>query len=141
MEKKIEIGSKIQEPIKTEERQKLEKPLEQTAFGTKRKVIFEGINSMSFEGGFANIVWLVYQYDNDGNLIESRDLVQGRRVVTPISNQERVDKNGIKLAHDSKEWEFGIPQFDFYWKAIQTNPLPLVLNQAAIMLESQGVFN
>jgi len=120
---------------------RLEKPLGETSFGTKKKVVFEGINSMSFQNGFANIVWLIYQYDVDGNIIESKDLVQARRIVTPISNADRVDRNGMKLIQGTIEWDNGIPQFDFYWSAIQSMPLPSVLQQAAELLEIQGVFN
>jgi hypothetical protein len=116
----------------------IEVAISDSALGTKRKVNFEGIRSMQFSIGFAQIVWIVSQLDDEGNKLNLPDINQDRVVISPISNQNQVDPNtGITLP----EGEQGSPEFDWWWAVLQQQTLPTVLTQAISILYSQGRFD
>jgi len=107
-------------------------------FGQKRKVKFEGINMMSLSRGFAEIEFLLYQFDNQGELLQSPDLRQARSVVSPLSDANHVDpQTGITLP----EGETGAPEFTWWWTMAKTVPIPTLIEQAIQILDSQGRFD
>ena len=66
-------------------------PISDSALGTKRTVQFEGIRSMQISEGFAQIVFIIKQYDNEGNLLNLPDIQQNRAVISPLSDAHHVD--------------------------------------------------
>jgi hypothetical protein len=117
----------------------IEVKISNSSLGTIRKVKFEGISNMFFSLKTAEIEWLVFQFDQEGNLIESPDIKQGRSVISPISNQNQVNpQTGITLLDGQ---EGGFPEFDWWWNVLQSQPLPIVLTQAIQILDSQGRFD
>lgn len=117
--------------------------------GDKRIVIWEGINSMTIQGKFANIVWIVRQLDSNGNQINDPDLLQDRRVITPISDTNRVNEQGVLIDRENfnsdeefeKAFESGFPEFTFWMTAIQKETLPNIIIQAANILNQFGRFD
>jgi hypothetical protein len=117
-----------------------------SSLGTRRKVQFEGIKSMTERGQFAQIVWLIWQYDQEGNLLNELDAVQGRQVITPVSGQNRVTAEGILIMREAfPEGEVGDRAYQMafdkgyneyqYWMALlRLAPLPVVLNAAGNLL-------
>jgi hypothetical protein len=113
-------------------------PISDSALGTKRTVQFEGIRSMQISVGFAQIVFIVRQYDNEGNLLNLPDIQQNRIVISPLSDTNQVDpQTGITLL----EGETGAPEFTWWWTMAMTVPLPTLINQAIQILDSQGRFD
>jgi hypothetical protein len=107
-------------------------------FNQIRKVRFEGINLMRLSIGYAEIEFLVYQYDSKGELLDSPDIAQGRSVISPISNENQVNpQTGITLP----EGEQGSPEFDWWWAQAQVVPLPTIIQQAITLLDHQGRFD
>jgi hypothetical protein len=113
-------------------------PISDSGLGTKRTVQFEGIRSMGITNGFAQILFIVKQYDNEGNLLELADIQQNRIVISPLSDLNQVDpQTGITL----QEGETGAPEFTWWWTMAMTVPLPTLIAQAIQILDSQGRFN
>ena len=110
--------------------------------GDRRIVLWDGIDSMSNINGYANITWIVRHVDAEGNPIQDLNLNQDRRVVTPISDFNRVTNQGILITADQFETseafqeahEAGIPEYSFWMEMIKKTPLPDVINLAAQML-------
>ncbi|PRY90554.1 hypothetical protein [Mongoliibacter ruber] len=117
--------------------------------GEKRIVIWEGINSMTNQGKFANIVWIVRHLDSEDNLIDDPDINQDRRVITPISDNNLVTQQGVLIVPENFEndedyqsaLESGIPEYTFWMTAIQSTPLPAIIMQAAQILDSYNRFD
>lgn len=124
-----------------------------SAVGTKRRVKFDGINSMSHEEKKANIVWIVEQVDANGYLLDIVDLDQSRRVITPISDENRVDNNGVLILRENypvgttgdqdyqAAWDAANPEYSFWWNLIEQSPLPVILSQAATILNNYNRFD
>jgi hypothetical protein len=116
--------------------------------GDRRVAVWEGINSMSLSAGAANIVWIIKQLDSEGLLIEDLNISQNRRVVTPISNANRVTTEGLLISRENYEseeayltaFEAGFKEFDFWLTQIGAAPLPQILGAAAIILKNLGRF-
>jgi hypothetical protein len=117
--------------------------------GDKRVVIWEGINSMTNQGKFANIVWLVRHLDGKDSPIDDPDINQDRRVITPISDANLVTSQGILIVPENFEneedyqatLEIGIPEYTFWMTAIQSAPLPVIIMQAAQILDQFNRFD
>lgn len=117
-----------------------------SSLGTRRKVQFEGIRSMTERGQFAQIVWLIWQYDQEGNLVNELDAVQGRQVITPVSGHNRVTAEGILIIREAfPEGEVGDRAYQMafdkgyneyqYWMAVlRLAPLPVVIQAAGNIL-------
>jgi len=117
-----------------------------SSLGTRRKVQFEGIRSMTERGQFAQVVWLIWQYDQEGNLLNELDAVQGRQVITPVSGQNRVTADGVLIIREAfPEGEVGDRAYQMamnsgyneyqYWMALlRVAPLPQVLAAAGNLL-------
>lgn len=113
--------------------------ISESALGTKRKVTFEGIRSMSMQSKFAQIVWIVSQYDAEGNKLTTPDIQQDRTVISPISNENVVNPaTGVTVEAGT---EGAVPEFDFWWTTLQSNLLPVVLAQAIQTLDSLNRFD
>lgn len=109
------------------------------ALGTKRTVTFEGIRSMSMQSKFAQIVWIVTQYDSEDNKLSTPDIQQDRTVISPISNDNWVNpQNGITVEEGT---EGAVKEFDFWWAMLSSNLLPAVLSQAIKTLDSLNRFD
>jgi hypothetical protein len=109
------------------------------ALGTKRTVTFDGIRSMSMASKFAQIVWIVTQYDSEGSKLTTPDIWQDRTVISPISDENWVDPNtGITVPPDTQG---AVPEFSFWWGMLQSNLLPNVLVQAIQTLDSLNRFD
>lgn len=123
---------------------KLQIKISNSRAGDKRVVIWEGINSMTNQGNFANIVWIVRHLDSNDNPITDPDINQDRRVITPISNENLVTNQGVLVVPENFETEeeyqtaleSGIPEYTFWMAAIQSAPLPAILMQAAQILDT-----
>ena len=130
--------------------------------GNKRAVEFEGIEYLSYTLEEAKLVWHERFLDNDGNLIDSK-IIPIRRVVTPISNQNKVYETGVLIDRenmvtlnpiglDETEEDYtirineqlvldlltGIPEFDFWMNAVGWESLVI---QAGTLLESFNRFD
>lgn len=120
-----------------------------TEIGTKRQVIFEGINSMSHENKTANIVWCVQQIDEQGELLDPLTVNQSRKVITNISDANRVTQEGNLIDRPDFEtdeafqeaFDNGYPEYSYWWNLINQHPLPVILNQAAQILNSFNRFD
>lgn len=120
--------------------------IQDSEIGTKMRVYFEGINSMTEEGQFANIVWIVRQYDQDGKQLNPLFAVQERRVVTPVSGGNRVTSGGILILREGfPEGEIGDRayqmamssghnEYKFWMALLRVANLPTVLEAAGNML-------
>lgn len=142
---------------------KLTKTISPTSIDGKqfsRIVEFEGISYLSLSLEYAEIIWKIYLLDSNGDVIDHPDVIQGRRLTTTVSNQFRVTQQGITITTDfiksftpqnqgelDIDYEYriaaiyktmfdaGIPEFDFYWQTILTNPLPTVLDQSITVID------
>lgn len=74
-----------------------------------RKVRFEGIDYLSRTLKEARIIWKVFLVDKEGLEIVHPDLFQGRRVESPMSNSNKVDRNGIMITKDYTDSIFKMP--------------------------------
>lgn len=117
--------------------------------GYRRLVSWEGINSMTKAGAFANIVWKVTLLNEAGEVVEDPDALQFRKVITPISNTNTVTAEGLLIKREDYQSEedyeaakaSGFPEFDFWLAAIAAKPLPEVLGQAAQILAGLGRYD
>lgn len=120
-----------------------------SVFGTKRKVVFEGIDLMSQRNKTAVIKWVLTHYDQNDKRIDNIDLIQDRIIETPISDENRVKKNGDlidRIDYETDEeyqqaFDAGYPEYSFWWSLISQHPLPIILNQAAQILNNHNRFN
>ena len=127
--------------------------IQDSSIGAKRRVQFDGIRSMSDLNQFAQIVWIVWQEDENGNLKNELDAVQGRQVITPVSGENRVTAEGILIIREAfPEGEVGERAFEMakskgyneylYWMALlRIAPLPMVLEAAGNLLASYQRFD
>ncbi|MGE0931660.1 hypothetical protein [Peijinzhouia sedimentorum] len=104
------------------------------AQGIARKVAYLGIERKDHFKRYAAINWMVILLDNEAEHLKSKDYQQYRMVTTEISDNNRVDIQGMMLDPASPEWAGGYPEYTFWWNAISTMPLPVVLNQAVGIL-------
>lgn len=117
-----------------------------STLGTRRKVDYEGIRSQTERGQFAQIVWLIWQYDKEGNLLNELDAVQGRQVITPVTGQNRVTSEGLLIVREAfPEGEIGDRAFQMaydkghneylYWMSLlRIAKLPDVIIAAGYLL-------
>lgn len=126
----------------------------------KREVHFEGINSLSLTTKSAEIIWKVYILDDNGQIVDHPNLIQGRIQSSLISNMFRVTAEGVTITPEyvkslnpknenelDIDYEYrikdlydqmfanGFPEFDFYWTALFTNPLPSVISQSIVTID------
>lgn len=118
----------------------------ESSLGAMRKVEFEGIQYMSEKKQYAEIVWLIWQYNKENNLINELDAVQGRTVITPVTGLNRVTSDGILIMREVfPEGEIGDRAYQMamnaghneyhYWMALlRVAPLPIVIQTAGNML-------
>jgi len=117
---------------------KLEIQISNSPLGHYRKVEFEGIRSMSMRQGFAQIIWIVTQYDENWQKIDTPDINQERTVISPISNANNVDPNtGMTLPAG----EEGVPEFDFWWDMLNIQFLPQVIGAVIVMIDNDERYN
>lgn len=64
-----------------------------------RVIVFEGVQYLFYSLETAELVWLEYPADAQGNPIES-DIIKPRSVITPISNENRVTTEGILITEE-----------------------------------------
>lgn len=117
----------------------IEIQISNSTIGTARSVRFDGIELMSIQRKYAEIVWIVTQYDSEDNKLSTPDIQQDRTVISPISNQNWVNpQNGITVEEGA---EGAVPEFDFWWAMLSSNLLPAVLSQAIKTLDSLNRFD
>jgi hypothetical protein len=133
--------------------QRVEIGISDSAFGTKRKVVMEGFNSMTIDGEFCNIVWKVNHYDQTGVVILNPDLNNSRRVITPVSGQNRVTDQGVTINRKAfpegeigdrayqMTFTIGHNEFTFWMSMLEYVPMPKVLALAATILDQFGRFD
>jgi hypothetical protein len=150
--------------------QPIEKPISSTTIDghiIARKVRFEGIQYFEYSQKHAQIIWKVFLIDTEGEYINHPDVNQGRIVLSPIVNTNRVNELGITITKEyimsqnpqnfeeessleyntrinelyNNEWNNGTPEFDFYFNSLTIYPLSIVLNQAIDLLDSLGRFD
>ena len=120
--------------------------IKDSSIGARQLVTYEGIRSKTETGQFAQIVWIIDQYDAEGNKLNELHAVQGRQVITPVSGQNRVTAEGILIQRESfPEGEIGDRAYQMayakghneykYWMALlHVAPLPVVIQAAGNML-------
>lgn len=120
--------------------------IEDSSIGAKRRVDFEGIRSMTVLGEFAQIVWLIWQEDQEGKLKNELDAVQGRQVITPVSGQNRVTAEGILIMREAFpigevgdrayqiSFDKGYNEYQYWMALLRIAPLPQVLKAAGNLL-------
>lgn len=134
--------------------------------GTPRVVVFEGIQYLFYSMESAELVWLEYPAKlNDLGQWRPimKSIVTPRKIITPISNDNKVNAQGITLTEayiksinlplqDETEEDYkvrvdsileaelalGIPEFDFWIKAIKWDA---IIEQGGTMLESLKRFD
>lgn len=134
--------------------------------GTPRVAVFEGIQYLFYSMESAELVWLEYPARlNDLGQWRPilKSIIQPRKIITPISNENKVNIQGITLTEayiksvnpinkgetqeDYKvradgvleaELALGIPEFDFWIKAIKWDA---IIEQGGAMLESLKRFD
>lgn len=134
--------------------------------GTPRVVVFEGIQYLFYSMESAELVWLEYPARlNDLGQWRPimKSIIQPRKIITPISNENKVNIQGITLTEayiksvtpinegeteeDYKvrvdgilegELALGIPEFDFWIKALKWDD---TIEQGATMLEALKRFD
>lgn len=134
--------------------------------GTPRVVVFDGIQYLFYSMESAELVWLEYpaRLNDKGQWrpIE-RDIINPRKIITPISNANKVTPQGITITEayiksitpinvDETEEAYqirltesynlslstGTPEFDFWIKAIKWD---LIIEQGGVMLEQLKRFD
>jgi len=134
--------------------------------GTPRVVVFEGIQYLFYSMESAELVWLEYPARlNDLGQWRPimKSIIQPRKIITPISNENKVNIQGITLTEAyiksitpinegeteenykirldgvlEAELALGIPEFDFWIKAIKWDA---IIEQGGAMLESLKRFD
>lgn len=131
-----------------------------------RKVVFEGIQYFEVSKSHAEIIWKVYLLDSENNVIIHPDIEVGRVVKSPLNNSNLVDANGVMVTKEliniqntigvnETEEDYNVrieelykeelltatPEFDFYITAMESFPLPVILDQAIGLLDSLGRFD
>lgn len=134
--------------------------------GTPRVVVFDGIQYLFYSMESAELVWLEYpakQNDKGEWRPMTRDIIIPRKIITPISNANKVNLQGITLTEayiksitpinvDETEEDYqvriqavlelalstGTPEFDFWIKAIKWDT---IIEQGGAMLESLKRFD
>ena len=125
-----------------------------SSIGAKRKVVFDGIRSQSEEGQFAQIVWKIWQFDEDGEtLINELDAVQGRIVITPVTGQNRVTSDGILIMREAfpegevgdrtyqMAWNAGHNEYRYWTALLRIAPLPNIIEAAGNLLAQYDRFD
>lgn len=132
----------------------------------QRRVVFEGIQYFEVSKGHAEIIWKVYLLDSEDNVIIHPDIETGRVVKSPLSNSNLVDANGVMVTKELTKLQNPIgvdeseehyttrieklynetlltatPEFNFYITAMESLPLPVILDQAIGLLDSLGRFD
>lgn len=133
--------------------QPIEFEISDSEIGTKLKVKFEGIRSMTESGEFANIVWTVSQFDLEGKRMNPLFAVQDRQVVTEVSGRNRVTNEGITIIRESfpegeagdrayqTAWNAGHNEY-YYWMALlKVGTLPKILKAAGQILSQYNRFH
>lgn len=118
--------------------------------GYKRVIVFEGIQYLFYSMGSAELVWLEYPANDEGQPIES-EIIRPRKIVTPIDNANRVTGQGILITKEfvasqlpegyteeqlaeahQLAFDSGLPEFDFWINLVNWKGL---ITQAGLMLE------
>lgn len=117
-----------------------------SSIGARRRVVFEGIRSMTDSGQFAQIVWTIWQEEEEGGLKNELDAVQGRQVITPVSGQNRVTAEGILITREAfpvgevgdrayqMALDKGYNEYQYWMALLRIAPLPKVLKAAGNLL-------
>lgn len=128
-------------------------PIKDSSLGTTQEVVWEGITQQSETNQFALIIWQIWQYGQDGKLINPLVAVQGRQVITPVSGQNRVTADGILIMREAfPEGEVGDRAYQMafnsghneyhYWMALlRVAPLSTVITAAGQMLAQYARFD
>lgn len=124
-----------------------------SSIGARQLVTYEGIRSKTERGQFAQIVWIIDQYDKEGNKLNELHAVQGRQVITPVSGQNRVTAEGILIVREAfPEGEIGDRAYEMsrakgyneyaYWMALlRIAKLPDVIIAAGNLLAQYERYN
>lgn len=124
--------------------------------GYKRVIVFEGIQYLFYSMSSAELVWLEYPANDEGQPIES-EIIKPRKIVTPIDNANKVTEQGILITREfissqlpegyTKEeleqayqlaLESGYPEFDFWINLVNWKNL---ITDAGLMLEQFKRYN
>jgi hypothetical protein len=131
----------------------IEFQIKNSTIGAVRKIAFEGIRSMTEEGEFAQIVWKVWQYGDDGNLKNPLDAVQNRTVITPVSGQNRVTNDGILIIRElfaegeegnvayQAAFDAGHNEYKYWLALLRVAPLTTVISAAGQLLAQYSRFD
>lgn len=133
--------------------QPIEFEISDSEIGTKLKVRFEGIRSMTDTDEFANIVWTVSQFDNEGKRMNPLFAVQDRQVVTEVSGNNRVTDEGITIIRAAfpegevgdrayqMAWNAGHNEYHYWMALLKVGTLPAILTAAGQILSQYNRFH
>lgn len=132
---------------------KIELPISESSQGFTRIVIYEGILNNSEDGQYATLLWKVYQYDKEGNLLPDREFIQGREVRTDVSGNNRVNSGGITIKREAfpegelgdrayqMAWNAGHNEYRFWMAVLHSRTMPEAIKAAGMILAQYGVFD
>lgn len=121
--------------------------------GTKLRVRFEGIRSMTESGEFANIIWVVSQYSEEGDRLNPLFAVQDRQVITEVSGRNRVTPDGITIKREAfpegetgdrayqMAYSSGHNEYRFWMALLHTRSLPEIITAAGQILAQYARFH
>lgn len=121
--------------------------------GMERRVRYDGILFKSESNEAASIVWKIWQYDKEGNLLPDREFVQGREVRTDVSGSNRVTSGGITIKRErfpqgevgdrayQMAWNSGYNEYRFWMAVLHSRLLPEAIQAAGMILAQYGVFD
>lgn len=124
-----------------------------SSIGAKQLVTYDGIRDQSEQYEFANIIWIVDQYDEEGNKLNELHAVQGRQVITPVNGNNRVTDEGLLILREAfpeteagqrafqMAWNKGHNEYQYWMALIRVAPLPVVLEAAGNLLAQYGRFD
>jgi len=127
--------------------------IKKSSIGAIRKVEFEGIHAQSNTDQFAQIVWIVWQLDEAKEKLNPLDVVQERKVITPVSGQNRVTSEGILIMREGfpegdvgdrayqMAWNAGHNEYKYWMALLRIAPLPIVLEAAGNLLAQYEQFD
>lgn len=128
--------------------------IKDSSIGSKQLVRYEGIQSQSETHEYANILWIIDQYDQDGvTKLNELHAVQGRQVMTPINGYNRVTDSGVLILRESfpqteagqvafqKLWDAGHNEYRYWTALLRIAPLPNIIEAAGNLLAQYDRFD
>jgi hypothetical protein len=113
--------------------------LTDTKFGQKRRLVIGGINSWNHvESKSLNVVFYIQMIDDQGELIEDKSIVQNRRVVYSVNNQNFVNAQFDRVDEGTQGAR---AEYDYFFQLCGTTPIITLITQLSEKLIERGIFD